>query len=174
MRSCRVLLAHRFTAFCPAPAGSGFCPPFLPDGKSRFAPHHVRVLPANKGAVKFVSSSFWGPAAGVALADGVGTVSFTECHFDSWDHWFSPDGKHLVPKLKAAITQLGGTLILSGNEFTQAGLSPQVSIADAGSKGKTIIAQNIIKGKLKVVNNAAKGAKVIIVNNADDSHDDEL
>ena len=54
------------------------------------------------------------------------------------------------------------------------GLSPQVSIADAGPKGKTIIAQNIIKGKLKVVNHAAAGAKVIIANNADDSHDDEL
>ena len=23
-----------------------------------------------------------GPAAGVAVADGIGTVSFTECHFD--------------------------------------------------------------------------------------------
>ena len=130
----------------------------------------MRVLPANKGAVKFVSSSFWGPGAGVALADGVGTVSFTECHFDAWDNWISQDGKRFEHRQTAAITQLGGTLILTGNEFTQTGT--QLSIANAGPTTKTIVAQNIIKGPLQVKNNAAPGAKVIIVNNADDSKED--
>ena len=45
-----------FTAFCDV--AHGFCPPHTPDG-SQFAPVHVRVLPGNQGAVKFITSSFW-------------------------------------------------------------------------------------------------------------------
>ena len=35
---------------------------------------------------------FWGPASAVAIADGVGTVSFTECHFDNWDNHLNATG----------------------------------------------------------------------------------
>ena len=40
-------------------------------------------------------SAFWGPAARVARTEGTGTVSFTQCHFDSWDCHF--DGKKDYP-----------------------------------------------------------------------------
>ena len=71
-----------------------------------------------------------------------------------------------------AVEQLGGTLILSGNEFPRPGT--QLSIAAVGPlkpRTKTIVAENIIKGPLKIENRADKRAKVIVANNADDSDD---
>ena len=56
-------------------------------------PVHVRIGPNNQGAVKFATSAFWGPASQIAVTEGVGTISFTQCHFDSWDHHVSLDGK---------------------------------------------------------------------------------
>ena len=52
--------------------------------------------PGNQGAVKFANSAFWGPASQIAVTGGTGTVSFTQCHFDSWDHQVSPGGKGFV------------------------------------------------------------------------------
>jgi hypothetical protein len=146
-----------FTAFCDV--GHSFCPPQTPNG-SQFAPVHVRVLPGNEGAVKFITSSFWGPASAVAIADGIGTVSFTECHFDSWDHHLNANGSAYEQNGSPAVEQIGGTLILSGNEFRQVG--SQLSIADGGPFTKTIVAENIIKGPLKIINDANKLAKVIV------------
>lgn len=113
-----------FTAFCDT--AHSFCPPNTPNG-SQFAPMHVKVLPGNQGAVKFITSSFWGPASAVAQADGIGTVSFTECHFDSWDHHLNANGSAYEHRGTAAIEQLGGTLILSGNEFTQPGTQLEIT-----------------------------------------------
>ena len=67
-----------FTAFCDD--SHSFC---APPGTDR-NPVHVVVGPKNEGAVKFVNSAFWGPAAGIASTDGQGTVTFSQCHFDSW------------------------------------------------------------------------------------------
>ena len=57
-----------------------------------YAFSHVRVGPKNVGAVKFATSSFWGPAAAVAVADGTGVVTFTQCHFDAWDSHLTANG----------------------------------------------------------------------------------
>ena len=113
-----------------------------------------------------------GPAAGVAVADGIGTVSFTECHFDQWDNHLNANGSAYEHRGSPAVEQLGGTLILSGNEFPRPGT--QLSIAAVGPlkpRTKTIVAENIIKGPLKIENSADKRAKVIVANNADDSDD---
>merc|ERR1719253_1380307 len=50
-----------FTAFCDT--AHSFC---QAPGNNR-SPRHVLVGPANKGAVKFVNSAFWGPAASELL-----------------------------------------------------------------------------------------------------------
>lgn len=146
-----------FTAFCDT--NHAFCP-----NRTDIMPVHVRTLSTNKGAVKFVSSAFWGPAANVAVTDGKGTVSFTECHFDSWDHTLSADGSSYEAHGLPAVHQLGGTLILSQNEFTKKGT--QLLIASEAQK--TIFTENILKGNMTIAKKAPK-AKVIIANNADDS-----
>ena len=130
------------------------------------------------------------------MADGIGTVSFTECHFDQckshvyrWhlgcilprvpaiivrtgDNHLNANGSAYEHRGSPAVEQLGGTLILSGNEFPRPGT--QLSIAAVGPlkpRTKTIVAENIIKGPLKIENRADKRAKVIVANNADDSDD---
>ena len=55
----------------------------------------------------------------MAVADGIGTVSFTECHFDQWDNHLNANGSAYEHRGSPAVEQLGGTLILSGNEFPQ-------------------------------------------------------
>ena len=61
-----------FTAFCDTE--HSFCPNVPGD---QHEPVHVKVLPTNIGAVKFVTSAFWGPASQIATVAGLGTVSFT-------------------------------------------------------------------------------------------------
>eukprot|EP01051_Picozoa_sp_SAG22_P007965 SAG22_NODE_582_length_8879_cov_2.731663_3_plen_127_part_00 len=125
----------------------------------------MHVLPGNRGAVKFVTSAFWGPAAAIARVGGKGTVSFTECHFDSWDHYVNANGTAYEQRQTAAVVQDGGTLIMSGNEFKMPGTQAKLM----GLKGtKTIITENIIKGEMHI-ENGELGGKVIVANNADDS-----
>ena len=50
------------------------------------------------------------PAAQIAVTAGVGTVSFSQCHFDAWDKHVSPDGKSFVSNGTAAITQVSEPL----------------------------------------------------------------
>lgn len=150
-----------FTAFCDAPSHT-FC-------GSDASPAHLVVAKGNVGAVKFVNSAFWGPAATIAKTDGVGTVTFSQCHFDAWDNHVTPDGKGHQADGTAAIQQLGGTLIVSESEFTHlsgGGHNTTHLLVGAAAK-KTIMQANIIKGVLGVVNHG-KG-KLIVNNNADDS-----
>ena len=89
-----------------------------------------------------------------------------------WDNHLNANGSAYEHRGSPAVEQLGGTLILSGNEFPRPGT--QLSIAAVGPlkpRTKTIVAENIIKGPLKIENNADKRAKVIVANNADDSDD---
>merc|ERR1712224_129683 len=101
-----------FTAFCDT--SHAFCKPSGHD----ISPRHVVVGPANRGAVKFVNSAFWGPAAQVAQTAGTGTVTFSQCHFDAWDNHVSEDGKSYTHNGTAAIDQQSGTLIVTTSEFT--------------------------------------------------------
>ena len=67
-----------------------------------------------------------------------------------------------------AIDQLGGTLIVATNEFTNKGeLLDKHHIAVGAAAKKTIVTGNVIAGKLSVTN-AGKG-KLIVTDNADDS-----
>jgi hypothetical protein len=148
-----------FTSFCD---DGGFAPPSCAN------PSQVVVGKQNKGAVKFVNSAFWGPTAQIAQVDGEGTVTFSQCHFDSWDNYIGANGTR-VHKGTAAINQHGGTLIVSQSEFTMA---PQKTSSPAHvwlgpNAQKTIISENIVKGVLKV-ENEGKG-KTVVVNNVDDS-----
>jgi hypothetical protein len=73
-----------FTAFCdrgnPAdPPHTGHPENFCRPNDPTVAPVHVQTLPNNTGAVKFTSSSFWGPSHAVAVADGTGIMSFIGC-----------------------------------------------------------------------------------------------
>ena len=149
-----------FTAFCDS---GGFSPP------SCKAPSQVVVGAKNNGAVKLVNSAFWGPTAQIAKVDGKGTVTFSQCHFDSWDNYVH--NKTRVHNGTAAIQQFGGTLIVTQSEFTMSANSDKPHQPNHFWLGpnarKTIISENIITGKLSVANEG-KG-KTIVVNNADDS-----
>jgi hypothetical protein len=150
-----------FTAFCD---NGGFSPP------SCASPSQVVVGKLNQGAVKFVNSAFWGPTAQIAAVDGDGTVTFSQCHFDSWDNYIGPNGTR-VHKGTAAINQHGGTLIVSQSEFTMpphqdTPYAPAHVWLGPNAK-KTIVSENIVVGTLKV-ENEGKG-KTVVVNNIDDS-----
>lgn len=157
-----------FTAFCDAPHFT-FCEGGV--AASKKTPMHVQVGSNNKGAVKFVNSAFWGPAAQIAQTQGSGTVTFSQCHFDAWDHYITENGS-TTHKGSAAISQLGGNLIVSECDFTgghgkldlttrELELGPDVA--------KTIFTSNIVTGKLNVVRNEGHFSKVIVQNNLDDS-----
>lgn len=149
-----------FTAFCD---GKGFSPPSCKD------PAQLVVSAQNNGAVKLVNSAFWGPTAQIAKVDGKGTVTFSQCHFDSWDNYIHNGTR--VHSGTAAIQQFGGTLIVTQSEFTMGANQDKPHAPGhfwVGPRAKkTIISENIITGTLAVVNEG-KG-KTIIANNADDS-----
>lgn len=156
-----------FTAFCDAPHFT-FC-----DGKSikpAPAPLHVKVAAGNVGALKIVNSAFWGPAAQIAVTEGSGTVTFSQCHFDSWDHWIGPNGTY-VHKGAAAISQLGGNLIVSESDFTgRHGPADTTNELELGPKvAKTIFTSNMVTGTLNIVRNEGRLSKVIVRDNLDDS-----
>eukprot|EP00937_MAST-01D_sp_MAST-1D-sp2_P000523 g523.t1 len=159
-----------FTAFCDG----GFCAPRRADG-SVPSPAHVVVGPANVGAVKFVSSAFWGPAAAVARTAGTGTVSFTQCHFDAWDNHVpanaSATGKPaLEHRGTAAVQQVGGSLIMSQNEFVGGFAAAGIAHVRVGANAsKTIFTANVLRGALNVTHDAGAGGKLIVSDNADDS-----
>ena len=143
-----------FTAFCDA--DHGFC------GRNNTAPRHVVVEATNNGAVKFVNSAFWGPAAQIAQVDGQGTVTFSQCHFQSWD-MHEVGGKY-VQQGSAAITQVGGNLIVTNADFTQ-NFANQTHLEVLSGGAKTIFTANIIDGPLAIKGQAS--VKHIVANNAD-------
>jgi hypothetical protein len=149
-----------FTAFCD---NGGFAPPSCTN------PSQVIVSKQNKGAVKFVNSAFWGPAASIAEIDGDGTITFSQCHFDSWDNYMMNGTR--VHNGTAAINQHGGTLIVTQSEFTMSAHddTPHVPahVWLGPNASKTIVSENIVKGVLKI-ENKGKG-KTVVVNNLDDS-----
>lgn len=98
-------------------------------------------------------------------------MSFSQCHFDNWD--MHPTTNRQTPYIRKgtpAISQLGGTLLLNGNEFT--GHMPKPNHLNVGTNAtKTIVTSNIIEGVLKIEqqNEGTPKTKLIIANNADDS-----
>ena len=113
---------------------------------------HVVVGGNNIGPVKFVDSSFWGPASRVATLDGTGMVSFSSCQFVQWD-LIEKDGR-------AAILANKGSLVVQGSQFGYDGT--QIEIGPAVEKA--VVMGNILTGakRIKVAN---QSTPVAISNN---------
>ena len=115
----------------------------------------IVVSGSNAGAVRFVSSAFWGPSNQIALINGTGSVGFESCLFNNWD---------VKNEGRAAINVFGGDILVRGSDFQTPHSGGQVLLG--ANVGKAIIAHNIIKGHLNVTD---LGAKVpIIKDNAAD------
>lgn len=112
------------------------------------APAVVKIAPSNNGAVQLANCSFWGPHEKIALAEGRGTLSLSQCNFVQWDH--SKGGV-------AAIDVLAGSLILQGSIFHQD--KPQVHIGpDVRS---AVILGNQVRGKIRVENESRGQVEIL-------------
>ena len=117
---------------------TSFSGPFGPD----VADHtQIVVTGSNSGAVRFVSSAFWGPSNQIARLNGTGSVGFESCLFNTWD-----------PRKNgtAAIQVYGGDVLVRGSDFQTAHPGGQVLLG-AGS-GKAVIAHNLFKGAQNIPN----------------------
>ncbi len=113
------------------------------------------VSASNKGAVRLVSSSFWGPSNQVATLAGSGSVGFESCIFNTWD---------AIKQGRAAIQVAGGDVMVRGCDFQSAHPGGQVLLLPGANKA--IVAHNIVTGPLNFTD---LGAKVpIIKDNAGD------
>lgn len=113
-------------------------------------PTMVRVTGAHRGTVRFSNCAFWGPCNQIARIDGSGTVGFSDCTFCQWNS--KNDGG-------SAIQAVGGTLLVRGCEFQQAG--PQVELGQ-GVK-RAVITDNVFGGAEEIANHSTN--KVAIANN---------
>jgi hypothetical protein len=97
------------------------------------------VQEENRGSIRFVNCSFWGPCHQIARIAGRGTVGLSDCTFCDWDA--KREGR-------AAIQAAGGTVLIRGCEFQQdkphISLAPQVRAA--------VISGNILRGEAKIDN----------------------
>jgi hypothetical protein len=165
-----------FTAFCDQGlVNSGHPVRFCEPSDPKVAPVHLKVLPSNQGAVKFVGSSFWGPSHAVTTTAGTGTVSFIGCHFENWDNQLNATANGFVHNGTAAVQQFGGTLIISNSEFKGqpaaiggAG-SPWVHLKLFAGARKTVMTGNIIAGKLLIEKDPQHVGKLASSDNLDDS-----
>ena len=137
---------------------TSFSGPFGPD----VADHtQVIVSASNKGAIRFVSSAFWGPSNQIARISGTGSVGFESSLFNTWD----PHGLG-----RAAIQIDGGDLLVRGSDFQTH--HPGGNVLLSNGTGKVIIAHNLVKGALNVTNLGA--AVAIVKDNADDAPSRDL
>ena len=124
------------SAGCSA-CGGGFVDPTLGDDGSE--PMQIKVRANNTGAVKFVDCGFWGPTHKIAELDGQGTTTFDACSFLQWG------GARMQPNI-SAMTQRGGNLVLTSNEFMQ----PTRHLDILGGARKTLVTGNIFAGALDI------------------------
>jgi len=120
----------------------------------------VVVSPSNKGAVRFVSSAFWGPSHQIARINGTGSVGFESCLFNTW-----AAGANLTGD-PAAIQVFGGSVFVRGGEFQSAHKGGQVFLG-AGVK-KAIVTENIAVGPWLVTDANPGGKRVVKDNLGDD------
>ena len=124
-------------------------PQWLPHATNAWESTQIVVGPDNKGPVKLVDCSFWGPCSQVAqVAPGsTGSITFSACQFVQWDLQ-AKDGR-------AAVQIGGGSAVLIGNSFgdnkTQVEVGP-------GAK-KVVVAANLwADGEMIVDNSGGKAA----------------
>lgn len=115
----------------------------------------VVITAANKGAVSFSNSAFWGPANQIAKISGSGTTSFADCIFNKWDH--DKKGNSAIEVENAT-----GSLLVRGCDFQY-----PASQVDLGSTlKKAVITGNIISGSTNIT---GKAMNTQIGMNADDN-----
>jgi hypothetical protein len=114
-------------------------------------PTMVFVGTNNAGSVRFVNCAFWGPCNQIAKIAGRGTVGFSDCIFDDWDH--NNEGR-------AAIQAESGTVLVRGCEFHRD--KPQVELEAAVNRA--VISENILRGEARITNHSTHS--VIIKDNA--------
>ncbi|MDR1271215.1 MAG: glycoside hydrolase family 55 protein [Planctomycetaceae bacterium] len=127
-------------------------------------PTMIRVGNKNRGTIRFSNCAFWGPCRQIAIAEGLGTIGFSDCTFVQWGFKDKEGGK---PNEKerietSAIRILGGNLILRGCEFQDK--MPQVFLGE--NIRKAIVTENLIRGEVRIENNAGEKQSIIIQNNA--------
>jgi hypothetical protein len=125
--------------------------PFPP--VSPFSPTHSLIVspaPPFSGSVRFSNCAFWGPCNQIARIGGSGTVGFSDCTFVQWD-----SQKRGLP----AILANGGTLLVRGCEFRQAG--KQLLLEEGINRA--IVTDNVFAGPERVTNKS-KG-KVTVARN---------
>jgi len=106
-------------------------------------PTSVAVSPTNKGDIRFVNCSFWGPAYQIANLAG-GMVTFSACNFVNWAFITRTHHGTNVP----AITLSGGNLIVTGCTFRDR--SAQLAL-EAGA-GSAIFTSNFLASPLSIQN----------------------
>ena len=114
-------------------------------------PTMVFVGTNNAGSVRFVNCAFWGPCNQIAKIAGRGTVGFSDCIFDDWDH--NNEGR-------AAIQAESGTVLVRGCEFHRD--KPQVELEAAVNRA--VVSENILRGEAQITNHSTHS--VIIKDNA--------
>ncbi len=113
-------------------------------------PTMVEVSKEHSGSVRFVNCAFWGPCHQIAKIAGSGTVGFSDCTFTQWD----ARREH-----RAAIQATGGTVLIRGCEFRQAGRH-----VDLGEDVKrAVVTGNVFTGPARI-ENRSKGSVQIAAN----------
>ena len=99
----------------------------------------IEVSKKNTGVVQMNNCSFWGPSEGVALVDGNGTVSLSQCNFLNWQ-----------PERTGAYTidVRGGDITVDGCRFAVD--APDIRLGKDVKSG--IIMGNRFKGNTEVEN----------------------
>lgn len=99
-------------------------------------PVQVVVKAPNRGPVRFVNSSFWGPCRQIARLENQSTLGFGQCTFCNWNHRFS------------AIEAASGNLSVTGCEFRQN--SPQITLG--ATVRQAVITGNMANGSWRINN----------------------
>lgn len=115
-------------------------------------PTMIDVTSANRGSIRFVNCSFWGPCHQIARISGRGTVGFGDCTLCQWD------AKH---EGRAAIQASGGTVLIRGCEFQRD--KPHIGLGPAVRRG--VITGNVFPGPMRIQNDS-EGIVQIVANAA--------
>ncbi|MGC9259605.1 MAG: glycosyl hydrolase family 28-related protein [Phycisphaerae bacterium] len=107
-------------------------------------PIQVLVKSPNRGPVRFVNCSFWGPCRQISKLESASTLGFGDCTFCQWDQD--------LPALAAQ----DGNLLVHGCEFRQA--SRQIALGP--NVQQAVISGNMTKGKWRIINESRADVQI--------------
>jgi hypothetical protein len=105
----------------------------------------VRIESTHKGVVQLSNCSFWGPHKQIVHAEGIGTVSLSQCNFCQWANG--------IP----AVEVLGGSLMLQASRFGQS--KPHVRLGPDVTSA--VIMGNSFRGGPQIANESQGDVQVI-------------